>query len=416
MTTSALFVGALMGDVPMCRRYAGDVMCMTQPLRETPLFIACREGHADAVRVLMDAGSDVNHANAEQCTCLGIAVMRGHVGVVHALLSHSDLDVNKKIFGGWTPFLVACHYDRLDIAQILYLHGADTSVRVGDGWTAFHSAAKQGSRPLMQLLLSINAAHMDAASPTLGTPLQYACFFGMYEVARLLADHGADVHSKHPVTKRTCLHSACATGDAGVVDFMLRTCPGDVEVVDAQNATPLYTAVANMCFFAARKLVECGARADAPCTDGRTPVHAAAALGRLDMLRVLRAPNAVQDAINGDTPLHLALRQDRDRAELCAWLCRNKEDLFIRNHRQETPLWLCASHGIRTPFHTWECCVCLEDDVPTASTLVTACGHCMCRTCAESWLARQEEVAAAMTCPSCRRVLDPSYSILYLRG
>ena len=60
------------------------------------------KGHGDVVRVLIDAGVDVNEADDEGRTALGVAAANGHE-VIAVVLIEAGSDVNKAVDHGQTP-------------------------------------------------------------------------------------------------------------------------------------------------------------------------------------------------------------------------------------------------------------------------------------------------------------------------
>lgn len=64
----------------------------------TPLHLACLEGHSEVVSVLLEAGADVEARNSSLWTPLDCASARGHVVCVHHLLDYdSPLDPLDKV-------------------------------------------------------------------------------------------------------------------------------------------------------------------------------------------------------------------------------------------------------------------------------------------------------------------------------
>ena len=68
---------------------------------DTPLHLACLQGHTDVVRVLLEAGADVDARNSSLWTPLDCASAKGHVLCVNELLDYdSPLDPIDKVTAG----------------------------------------------------------------------------------------------------------------------------------------------------------------------------------------------------------------------------------------------------------------------------------------------------------------------------
>lgn len=66
----------------------------------TPLHLACLEGHTEVVRLLLEMGADVEARNSSLWTPLDCASARGHVLCVSQLLDYdSPLDPLDKVSG-----------------------------------------------------------------------------------------------------------------------------------------------------------------------------------------------------------------------------------------------------------------------------------------------------------------------------
>ena len=64
---------------------------------QTPLYIACQNGHVDTARLLLDNGAEVDKANENGVTPLYIACEKGHIDVARLLLEKgANVDKAKK--------------------------------------------------------------------------------------------------------------------------------------------------------------------------------------------------------------------------------------------------------------------------------------------------------------------------------
>ena len=83
----------------------------------TPLWIACENGHADAARLLLNQGVDINRADKYGATPLLAACSKGHVDAVRLLLDEGA-EVDRSTEGGQTPLFIACYNGHVDAAHL----------------------------------------------------------------------------------------------------------------------------------------------------------------------------------------------------------------------------------------------------------------------------------------------------------
>jgi ankyrin repeat protein len=98
--------------------------------RHIALALAAQHGHADVVRLLLDAGEDPNRYNPDgyhsHATPLHHAALSNHADVVRLLVERgARLDVQDTIYSG-TPLDWAIHAKRTAIADYLRGRGAPT--------------------------------------------------------------------------------------------------------------------------------------------------------------------------------------------------------------------------------------------------------------------------------------------------
>ncbi|EPB67720.1 ankyrin repeat protein [Ancylostoma ceylanicum] len=63
----------------------------------TPLHLAAENGHGATIKVLIDAGCDIEAKNSEEDTALFLAVFEGHSDAVEILLKNKALIENKEL-------------------------------------------------------------------------------------------------------------------------------------------------------------------------------------------------------------------------------------------------------------------------------------------------------------------------------
>jgi ankyrin repeat protein len=87
-----------------------------------PLYLAAQAGHADAVRVLLDAGARVNPDNSGMPTPLHLAAGSGHLDTVRILLDRgADTTARERVFGA-NPLAWAEHHGHESVAALLRGH------------------------------------------------------------------------------------------------------------------------------------------------------------------------------------------------------------------------------------------------------------------------------------------------------
>jgi ankyrin repeat protein len=156
---------------------AGAKVSRTHPDGETPLMAAARTGHLDAVRLLVEAGADVNAAETfQQETALMWAAAEGHAEVVDALLA-AGADPNRQArvttiderkhadhpSGGFTALMFAARNGHEPVVRALVKAGADLKATNGDGATATVIAIVNDRFDLAKTLLDLGADANDGS-------------------------------------------------------------------------------------------------------------------------------------------------------------------------------------------------------------------------------------------------------------
>jgi uncharacterized protein len=237
------------------------------------LVFAAREGQLDCVKLLVEAGADVNQTTRYGWTPLLVATQNNHYLVGKYLLEHgADPNIPNK--GGWNPLYLAtdnrnieggdypvrpADMDQLEYIKLLIDKGANVNARVcgakstptncvgdstetrtiftmqwvrEDGATAFWRAAQSGDVQLMKLLLA-HGADPKIATAHKVTPLEVAAGIGWVEgitfewspeenleAVKMCLDLGIDPNAVDD-EGRTALHGAAHKGRDEVIKVLV---------------------------------------------------------------------------------------------------------------------------------------------------------------------------------------------------
>lgn len=232
-----------------------------------PLHYAVREGHAEAVRLLLERGADPTHVRYGGDDLVVMAEDRGYAAVA-ALLR----EARARAFGS-APVRHAIHpaSARGDIAAVTQMLDAEPEL-VGlpdpDGYTPLHHAVAAGSLELMGLLLDRGAA-VDAVAGGSGTyagsqfrPIHAALWKSSFWVNErknwsavgFLLARGAEYSAT----------IAAALGDVGRLERRLAEDSDCLDRAESNGRRPLSTAVQFGHREVAKRLLECGADPNLP--------------------------------------------------------------------------------------------------------------------------------------------------------
>lgn len=301
---------------------------------ETPLISAISTGDDELVKLMLQRGADVEARCVDQMAPLMHAVNHQFPSVVEVLLSKGA--ALEATTAGWTALHRAADMANVHVVSLLLARGADieargpkelspkkhplASIRSADledydavdasdadvGWTALLRAAGDGQEAIVRLLLE-KGAHIEARSPSNGTPLicaaegnhetivQFLIMNGANvhaeddfgwkplhralvtrggeRVAQMLLTHGADINARCTYRK-TPLHHAIEKGNDSMVSFLLAA-GADYEARDIAERTPIQTGIEYRLEIMVRILLEAGADADAKDKGGHDALAAA---------------------------------------------------------------------------------------------------------------------------------------------
>ena len=171
---------------------AGAQVDTANALGVTPLALAATNGSAAMIGELLKGGANPNTALANSGeTVLMLAARTGHVEAVKTLLARNAAVNAKGTPRVQTALMWAASEGHGDVVRVLIEGGADVHARSSEGFTPLHFAARGGDVATTRLLLDAGAT-IDDPDKAGRTPLLVAVHRGHVPLAEQLLDRGAD--------------------------------------------------------------------------------------------------------------------------------------------------------------------------------------------------------------------------------
>ena len=251
----------------------------------TALLYAARHNHVDVINVLLDAGADINQAEANDIFPLLMAISNNNMAAAELLIARGS-QINVADWYGRSPLWEAVnvrnlyvdsetfenYVDRepvLKLIRVLLEEGADVNARTAEtppfrnhflgvgslewvdftGQTPFLSAALAGDVTVMKLLLDYGAdPHIHTYQGT--SPLMAAAGVNwvvsqtwtegpeqLLEAVKLCYELGMDVNQTNSMGL-TAMHGAANRGSDKIIEFLVRK-GAKLDALDNEDRSPL---------------------------------------------------------------------------------------------------------------------------------------------------------------------------------
>jgi len=325
-----------------------DINAKVGELGETPLLVACWNGHLEAAQALLLGNADVEATDDCEHTALHKACYEGHTEIVQ-LLVQVGANMEAKDFNNETALHKACRRGHVQIVELLLKKGADFGAIDNKGATALHVACHDevpdgnqctSMNNIVRMLLA-KGADVGAIDGHGRTPLYIACASkkDRSKLIEILLENGANPERQH--NGETPFHTACRFANLKHVQLLFER-GVQLEATSNLDSTPLIKTASSFgsdedVKKVVKFLLDKGAVVNATDYRGRAALHVACGGGKLETARLLLDHGAGLEARDqsNHTPLHHAC--NGDKLDVVKELVKRGAGIFARDYDGSTP-------------------------------------------------------------------------------
>lgn len=301
---------------------------------------AAENGHIETLEILSSFGCDLLRPDTRNWTPLHAAVFGGQIAAVTYLI---DLGASPNAISAdnFTPLIVAIRGKHSEILGLLLDRGGDPSVSL------IKMAILEDDKASVKQIIS-RLDRLPALAESFrenGTAdLELAVQNKRYEIARMLVNAGCKTDKLDAEYREDLLLSSVRHGFQDVVKKIeLSSLDHDMKT-KTSLMTPVHIAAELGDVGMLRLLIDCGFSVIGESEYGQTALHFAACRGHTPVVRMLSGTiNVLLKDVNGRTALHWAAINGHP--DVVRLLSRTPGALNALDHEKHTPLHLACENG-----------------------------------------------------------------------
>jgi ankyrin repeat protein len=164
------------------------------------LAIAVSRKQIDIIKALISSGANPNikfsNENREykDAPLVNFAVAFGDTNILK-MLKDAGMDLESSDSTGLTPLMAAAHLGNVDVLNYLLAAGCHLELKDQFGYTALMFASNSGKLNCAEALIN-KGADVNAIDKDKSTPIMFAAQYGFNDIVKLLLDKGANPDAK----------------------------------------------------------------------------------------------------------------------------------------------------------------------------------------------------------------------------
>ncbi|CAK1367200.1 unnamed protein product [Cercospora beticola] len=249
---------------------------------DQPLHKAVFKGMTVTIDLLLNKGADIEAFESKGGTALHVAAEQGTTAAAELLLARgARLDAINKSSN--QPLNVAVAFGHFAIAQAMIEKGADIEARGAGGWSAIHQAARNNRPEILKYIISKGAV-LDPRADEGDRPIHLSLRWHHLPCVKILVEAGADIEAKGQYNQAP-LHIAAEISNTLTVEYLVSKGASVTSYMD--NDQPLHRSARVDKAENARILIRAGANPTAVNKVDVQPMHLAAGLGHINVVKLL---------------------------------------------------------------------------------------------------------------------------------
>ena len=236
----------------------------------SPLLVSARGGYLDTVKILLNAGSDINQINNDGFSALCLSTRHNKIDIVKELIKNGTKHLDSSLH-------ISICSKNLELVKILLNAGANINTQKLNGYSILHYASVFNEIAIIKELVE-RGAHINIMTIHGTTPMSIAVSEGHLSIVKYLYEHGATVSEDSfeilidkeyidilKYFKKVGLHVPARLISHAVYENkpkfinLLSKMGGDLNYIDENMDTPLSTAMYDKSYECMEALCKAGA-------------------------------------------------------------------------------------------------------------------------------------------------------------